>query len=234
MNPITRFNQTSNGNLHFGHLYTLLVNERFAHDNGGKFIVRIDDTSPPAMNVPEDRRKKLIHSQIADINWLGIEIDAWEWQSELMTGVKMHLDHLGHVPLSEAGDAELPLFTRMNGTNWLPFPYMPQQTAERVIMDNWSGITHLIRGEEFSTEYSLYRYYCQKFDMIPPHFVLLPRLMGKCGDISKTNGGYTITEYRNAGHTADELKELLAKACLYWYKNGWSFHNLKPNPRIDL
>ena len=46
---ITRFNPSTNGGLHLGHIYALLVNERFAHDRDGMFYVRFDDTSQAIM-----------------------------------------------------------------------------------------------------------------------------------------------------------------------------------------
>jgi hypothetical protein len=131
-------------------------------------------------------------------------------------------------------ELELPLFTRMIGTGWLPFPYAPQETGERVIMDHMSDVTHVIRGEEFSTEFGLYWYFCELFDVSVPKFVFLPRLMGKFGDISKTNGGYTIAELRGKGYTAQDLKDLIVNAVLNWTTYGWHLYNLKPNPRIDI
>jgi len=230
----TRFNPTTNGPLHLGHIYTLLVNEYYAHDNGGKFIVRFDDTSPPTQAIPKDKMQRIMQSQLDDFEWLDIKIDSFEWQSEL--GAKARTQFLlKHKFMPEKDyELELALFTRMIGTGWLPFPYAPQETGERVIMDHMSGITHVIRGEEFATEFGLYWYFCELFDIPVPHFVFLPRLMSKFGDISKTNGGYTIAELRSKGYVPDQIKEMLAKACLMWYTNGWGFHNLKPNPRIDI
>ncbi len=231
----TRFNPTTNGPIHLGHVYTLLVNEHFAHDNDGKFIVRFDDTSPVTQIIPRERMLRIMQSQIDDLNWLDVKIDEFQWQSELQSEArKRFLMKHKFMPEPEH-ELELALFTRMIGTGWLPFPYAPEETGERVIMDNMSGVTHIIRGEEFSTEFCLYWYFCiEKFKLPVPKFIFLPRLMGKFGDISKTNGGYTIADLRSKGYTPDQIKEMLAKACLMWYTNGWGFHNLKPNPRIDI
>jgi glutamyl/glutaminyl-tRNA synthetase len=96
------------------------------------------------------------------------------------------------------------------------------------------GVTHIIRGEEFLTEYSMYHYFCDVFNYKHPELIFLPRLQGRCGDISKTNGGYTIAELRANGYTAQEVISLLEHACLNWYHNGWTLYNLKSNPKIDL
>ncbi len=236
MNITTRFNPTSNGNLHLGHVYSLLVNEHFAHDNWGKFIVRFDDESPPAMIISNDQRERLIANQIQDINWLEIDVDEWQWQSKIHRDVISNLDLIGHKPMKDVAEGYhiLPTHVRMIGTGWLPYPYVPQQTAERVMMDHMIGTTHLIRGEEFFGEFSLYSYFCEKFNFKIPQFIFLPRLTSKHGDISKTCGGYTVAEFRGEGYTAREVKDMIAKAVLYWAANGWTLHNLRPNPQINI
>lgn len=229
---VTRLNPTTNGPLHLGHLFTLMVNEHYAHDNGGKFIVRFDDTSGVTQLIPEEKRERIKKEQEEIINWLGVKVDTWQTQSVYTPEIRTKL-FMKCKPIPDDPDPELPLFIRM-GTTWLPYPYQAYQTAERVWLDNMIGATHIIRGEDFVTEYALYRYFCDLFKLPAPHFVFLPRLMGKFNDISKTNGGYTIAEMRGKGYSADDLKELMASAVLNWPTYGWHLYNIKPNPRIDI
>ena len=126
-----------------------------------------------------------------------------------------------------------PFFIRM-GTDYLIYPYVVQQTAERVVMDYMLNITHVIRGEDFVSEYSLYCYFCQRFWFPTPEFIFLPRLAGSYGDISKTKGGYKVSDFRNNGYTPEKLKAMIAKACLWYPNNGYELYNIKPNPRINL
>jgi len=198
MDIVTRWNPTTNGNLHLGHIYSLLVNEYFAHDNGGKFIVRFDDESPVASMLPDDRRERLIDHQRSDILWLEVEVDEWQIQSEIHHQVLANLELVGYETMIDTAEGchILPNNVRMFGTGWLPYPYVPQQTAERVMMDHMIGATHLFVGEEFFGEFSLYSYFCEKFNFKIPEFIFLPRLTSKNGDISKTCGGYTISEFR--------------------------------------
>ena len=234
MNIVTRFNPTSNGNLHLGHVFTMLVNEYFAHNVNGKFIIRIDNTSPPASDLPEERVQSIIQSQMNDIDWLKIPVDAWQTQSSIMSDVYKELRKFGCDDIPERKHNHyLPVFVRL-GMTYLPYPFVPQQTAERVVMDHMLDITHVIRGEDFVTEYSLYRYFCWMFDYKPPEMIFLPRLMGNRGDISKTNGGYTIAELRGAGHSANWIKDRLQEAALYYPDNGWEIYNIKPAPRINI
>ena len=228
---VTRFNPSSNGPLHLGHIFTLLVNEQFAHQSGGKFIIRFDDVTPPSFS---KRTEKIMEVQRETIEWLNIKVDGWVVESAILAEVRSKLDKLGHVYVNDFGYHELPLYTRHINTSWLAFPYVPQQTAERVVMDNMIGATHLIRGEEFALEYSLYRYYCDKFNFPHPKFIFLPRMIGKYGDISKTAGGYTIDGLCGDGYSPSEVIELVEKSCLNWPPNGWSLHNLKREPRLNL
>jgi glutamyl/glutaminyl-tRNA synthetase len=210
---------------------TLLVNEQFAHQSGGKFIIRFDDTTPP---LPAKQIEEIRLNQKETIEWLGIPVDEWEIESDILSDVRDALTKLGHKYVNDFGYHDLPVYTRHINTSWLAFPYVPQQTAERVVMDNMSGITHIIRGEEFALEFSLYRYYCDKFNFPHPKFIFLPRMIGKYGDISKTAGGYSIAELRGDGHSASDVIELVEKACLNWPPNGWSLYNLKREPRLNL
>jgi len=180
--------------------------------------------------------EKIRINQREIIEWLGINVDVWEIESEILNVVRETLDGLGHEYVNDFGYHELPIYTRYINTTWTAFPYVPQQTAERVVMDVMNGITHIIRGEEFALEYSLYRYYYDKFKFkLPaPKFIFLPRLEGRRGDISKTAGGYSIAELRGDGYTAQDIKDMLAKACLSCPQNGWYLYNLKREPRIDL
>ncbi len=232
MSIITRFSPTVSGALHIGHLYSMLVNERFAHEQGGEFCIRFDDTSPTAL-VTLDRMPRILEKQYRDIRWLEIDVDEWQKQSELLSEARRRLEELSFKPFVESVPYTHSLFIGM-GLDFLSYPYTPQQTAERVVMDNMLGITHVIRGEEFSTECSLYCHYCEMFGFSTPEFAFLPRLTGSRGDISKTNGGYTIAEFRNNGYSAQDLKDAIVEACLFRPGNKWSFYNLKPNPQFNI
>lgn len=228
---VTRYNPTLNGPMHLGHTTTLLMNEQFAKD--GEFWIRFDDTSPPAANLPKAVRESIMHGQIDDINWLGVKYKGMSIQSELNDAIYKELYRVGHHDMFDNSHPYLPINIRL-GMTFMHYPYVPQQIAERVVMDKIMGVTHLIRGEDFTTEYSLYCYFCEIFGYHTPEFIFLPRLKCPRGDISKTNGGYTLKELRGKGYSSEDVRSLLAKACLYYPDNGWDIHNLKPEPRIDL
>jgi glutamyl/glutaminyl-tRNA synthetase len=184
---------------------------------------------------PKEKTYAFMESQQRDIDWLGLEYDDWVFQSDLLEETKKFLSLHKEIVIYEEDELyfKMPLVIRM-GTDWLAIPYVPQQTAERVYMDYKIGTTHVIRGDDFVTELSLYSYFCQQFGFPIPDFVFLPRLAGMRGDISKTHGGYKIEDFRNEGWSPEKLKFEIAKACLLYPKNGFELYNIKSNPRINL
>ena len=76
MTVVTRFAPSPTGRLHVGNIRTALHNYLFARANGGKFLLRIDDT---------DRERSTPEFDAAirdDLDWLGLNPDAMVRQSE--------------------------------------------------------------------------------------------------------------------------------------------------------
>jgi glutamyl/glutaminyl-tRNA synthetase len=233
----TRFAPTLNGQLHLGHLFTMLVNEYIAHSTGGKFYIRMEDADYLVRIQLLKQTMYILESQQEDIEWLELKVDGYEFQSEQLDVVKKFLElpenKKSMIYEKDCLDFVTPLVIRM-GTDWAAIPYVPQQTAERVVMDYNLGITHVIRGDDFVTEYSLYSYFCERFGFPIPVHIFLSRLIGIKGEISKTNGGYKIADFRNEGYSAKELKQMITKACTIYPLNGFELYNIKSNPRINL
>ena len=78
MTVTVRFAPSPTGRLHVGNIRTALVNYLFARAQGGKFVLRIDDT---------DRERSTMEFEdgiLADLAWLGMVHDAFLRQSERM------------------------------------------------------------------------------------------------------------------------------------------------------
>jgi glutamyl-tRNA synthetase len=75
MTVITRFAPSPTGTLHVGNLRTALHNWLFAKANGGRFLLRIDDTDR------ERSEERHVASIRADLAWLGLPPDGEERQS---------------------------------------------------------------------------------------------------------------------------------------------------------
>lgn len=78
MTIVTRFAPSPTGYLHVGNIRTALANWLLARKNGGKFILRIDDTD---QNRSEQRYVDAIKR---DLEWLGLTWDEIYFQSQRM------------------------------------------------------------------------------------------------------------------------------------------------------
>lgn len=76
MTVITRFAPSPTGTLHVGNLRTAIHNWMYARANGGRFLLRIDDTD----QVRSEERH--VESIFADLAWLGLHPDGVERQSK--------------------------------------------------------------------------------------------------------------------------------------------------------
>lgn len=76
MTLITRFAPSPTGRLHVGNIRTALHNYLFSLKNGGRFLLRIDDTDRERSTAEFDRSIR------EDLDWLGLKPDQIERQSE--------------------------------------------------------------------------------------------------------------------------------------------------------
>ena len=93
-NIITRMAPSPTGNLHIGGVRTALFNYLYARQNGGKFILRIEDTD-------KERSKKEYEENILEsFAWLGLDYDELHRQSEREEVYRKYLQKL-----IDSGDA---------------------------------------------------------------------------------------------------------------------------------
>jgi len=78
MPPIVRFAPSPTGYLHIGNMRTALINWLFARHEGGKFILRMDDTDK------ERSRPEFAAAIEEDMKWLGMEWDGFARQSDCL------------------------------------------------------------------------------------------------------------------------------------------------------
>jgi glutamyl-tRNA synthetase len=76
MTVVTRFAPSPTGRLHVGNIRTALHNALFALKQGGRFLLRIDDTDL------ERSREEYVAAIETDLDWLGLKPDAMVRQSE--------------------------------------------------------------------------------------------------------------------------------------------------------
>ena len=241
----TRFNPTTNGNLHVGHLYMMLVNEAEAHENGGKFTFRFDDNQAPYLYGLSWTGAQMTREQIGDIKdgmiedvlWCGVTVDKWSSQENREPRVQTFMRFLNEgkdLPVKRVYTSQVNPIVR-----WMSFdsayPYVPYLTAEKVLNDFLDGCNLIIRGEDLLDEWALYHYFADSWGLPIPQQVFLKRLvMGDTNkelfDIRKSKGGYSIASYRERGWTPERLKMKLAEACLIDPNKPWLYDNCKTDP----
>ena len=94
MQVVTRFAPSPTGRLHVGNIRTALHNWLWARKQGGRFILRLDDTDR------ERSREEHAEAIRADLAWLGLDGDAEYRQSERFPAYESALERL-----AEAGRA---------------------------------------------------------------------------------------------------------------------------------
>ncbi len=87
-NPVTRFAPSPTGKLHVGNLRPALLNWLYARKGGGQFVLRIDDTDA------ERSKEEYVDAVKRDLEWLGLDWDRYERQSERMDRYNAVADEL--------------------------------------------------------------------------------------------------------------------------------------------
>ena len=88
MTVTTRFAPSPTGRLHVGNIRTALHNALFARANGGRFLLRIDDTDA------ERSREQYVDAVRADLAWLGLHPDDDVRQSDRFAIYEREFDRL--------------------------------------------------------------------------------------------------------------------------------------------
>lgn len=238
MKYITRFNPSTSGGLHVGHVFVARLNEQFALDSNGQFFVRIvDDYSPGIEVYGAERCQRQAEGYVEDLNWLGFQVDEYQYESAMVEEARRLLRERFHYePLPE-----LPHVMNYRNTpviltrpDVLTYPHTPTITAEKVVMDWMTGTNLLVRGLDLLTEFSLYEQYCRMFGVPEPQQFYVDRLTYHGQDMSKHGGAMQLGFLRRQGYSAQDIEESLRIGCLANPLNGWRPYNLKREPTFNL
>jgi glutamyl-tRNA synthetase len=90
MSVVTRFAPSPTGRLHVGNIRTALHNFLFARKNGGRFLLRIDDTDR------ERSREEFLGAIRDDLAWLGLDWDSEVRQSQRFDLYEREFERLRH------------------------------------------------------------------------------------------------------------------------------------------
>lgn len=223
----TRFNPTSNGNLHLGHIYVALVNYTVAKQSGGTFTLRFDDNQE-IWNIRTGRQQAICDQMLTDLSVFGMEPD--EVISQLNSESAMHnvVMHLNGGKLEHPAMVWSDASPDVVGNDIVYCAYNYILTAEKVAYDFMSETNCLIRGEDLITESLLYAHICEKWRLPQPRQIYLPRLLNcDLAEISKSKGFPAVMDM-----SVNEARSLLAKSCLINAAGEWIPENIKSSPRL--
>jgi glutamyl/glutaminyl-tRNA synthetase len=231
---IVRYAPSPTGNLHLGNTRTALFNYLFAKHQGGKFILRIDDTDKERSKV--EYEKDILES----LEWLGLKHDEIYKQSERSALYRENLEKLieadkaylakeekgevirfrnpgGRVAFTDLIRGEISFDVTELGDFVLARNLdSPVYHFASVVDDIASGITHVIRGEDHVSNTPRQILILEALGGARPAYAHIPLILAPDrSKLSKRHGAVATSEYRRQGYLAEALVNFLATL-------GWS------------
>jgi glutamyl/glutaminyl-tRNA synthetase len=182
-----RFAPSPTGSLHLGSALSAVANRRFADEQGGTFLLRIDDTDA-ARNVEGGAE-----AIVADLEWLGLPWDDGPVrQSERAARHREAAETIGE------RDSEGAL--RYARTTLLRPDGSPTYQLATAVDDVDFGITHVIRGSDHRANAELQAELIRALGAEPPEYIHHGLLLGEDGHkLSKRHGASSLADLRDAG-----------------------------------
>ncbi|MCF7843594.1 glutamate--tRNA ligase [Candidatus Gracilibacteria bacterium] len=233
---VTRFAPSPTGLLHMGNYRTAVFAYMFAKKNGGKFILRIEDTD-------RERSKKEYEDNIVEsLEWLGLSYDEKYRQSEHVESHTKYLQKLindgkAYISKEEAKDGsgvirELVRF-KNNGqtvifedairgkietdTKDLGDFVIAKSISEplfhiAVVVDDYEeGVTHILRGEDHIPNTPRQILIREALGFPQPIYAHLPLVLSEDRTkLSKRKGALPVTDYRDMGYLPSAILNFMA------------------------
>ncbi len=235
MNIVTRFAPSPTGLLHAGNYRTAIFAWLFARKNGGKFILRIEDTD-------RERSKKEYEDNILEtLAWLDLNYEETFHQSKnakrheevLRELVERDLAFVSKETPKEEGQRSEVIRFRNPGREITfvdairgPITFNTAELGDFVIAksftepifhfavvvdDSDEGVTHVIRGEDHISNTARQILVQEAMGADIPIYAHLPLVLAPDrSKLSKRKGAKALTEYRDAGFVPDAMLNCLA------------------------
>ncbi len=233
---VVRFAPSPTGLLHLGNYRTAVFAYLYARKNGGKFILRIEDTDR------ERSKKEYEENIIESLKWLNIDYDNFYRQSENLTSHTKHLKKLieegkAFISKEEAKDGsgimrELVRFKnpnkdvifndiirgeiKTNTTDLGDFVIAKSITEPlfhlAVVVDDYEeGVTHILRGEDHIPNTPRQILIQEALGFPHPTYAHLPLVLSEDRTkLSKRKGALPVTAYRDIGYLPEALINFMA------------------------
>jgi len=233
---VTRFAPSPTGLLHMGNYRTAVFAYMYARKNGGKFILRIEDTD-------RERSKKEYEDNIIEsLAWLGLNYDEKYRQSEHVESHTKHLQKLidsnhAYISKEEAKDGsgvmrELVRFKNTgkvvvfedairgrietDTTDLGDFVIAKSITEPLfhiavVVDDHEEGVTHILRGEDHIPNTPRQILIREALGFSQPVYAHLPLVLSEDRTkLSKRKGALPVTAYRDMGYLPESIINFMA------------------------
>ena len=230
-----RFAPSPTGIPHMGNTRTALYNYLWARHNGGKFILRIEDT---------DQRRKVEGSEekiLEILQWLGLTWDEGPYrQSERLDVYQQYVRELKDKGVAYEADGaprlRVPpgreiawedliqgkITIKTEGVNdpvLLKSDGWPTYHLAVVVDDHLMEISHILRAAEWISSTPKHLLIYEALGWTPPRIGHFSVILGPDkAKLSKRHGAKSILDYRNAGYLPAALLTFMAYL-------GWSYED---------
>jgi glutamyl-tRNA synthetase len=235
-NVRVRFAPSPTGSLHIGSARTALFNWLYARNQGGEFILRIEDTDR------ERSDNKHTDEILESLKWLGMNWDGEvffqskrfniykEYAEKLVAKEKAYYEETDKgraIRLKVAADEVVTFYDivhdkiEINSNTLDNFVIMksdrsPAYNFACAVDDADMAITHIIRGDDHITNTLKQLLIYRALDRKPPKFAHIPLILGEDKSrMSKRHGATSIAEYKSRGYFPEALVNFLSLM-------GWS------------
>ena len=230
-NVAVRYAPSPTGTPHIGNIRTALFNFLFARNEGGIFILRIEDTDRQRL-IPQSKEDIKKSLKLLGINW-----DRYFEQSQRLSLYQRYLENLKSKGVvyqdDKAWRIKVPKQKKLKWNDLLHGEIeflsdviedfvlvksdgFPTYHFASVIDDHEMAISHVIRGDEWISSTPKHLLLYGAFSWVPPKFVHIPPILGpNKKKLSKREGAKSVIEYIDEGYLKEALVNFLALL-------GWS------------
>jgi tRNA synthetases class I (E and Q), catalytic domain len=192
-----RFAPSPTGALHLGGALTAVANRRFAHEQGGVLLLRIDDTDAERA-VPGSEAEIL-----GDLEWLGIGWD--EGPVRQSERAARHVEAARQIGSVDAEGA-----VRFGRVTLVRADGRPTYQLASVVDDLDLGVTHVIRGKDLLPSTKLQVELARALGAEPPEYLHHGLLVGDDGrKLSKRDRAASVAGLRALGIPAEAVRTYL-------------------------
>ncbi|MDP2652417.1 MAG: glutamate--tRNA ligase [Candidatus Omnitrophota bacterium] len=236
-----RFAPSPTGFLHIGGARTALFNWMYARSQGGKFVLRIEDTD-------RERSKPEYEEEILrSMTWLGLNWDEFYRQSERFDIYRQYAEKLisedkaycdGPAVILKMPLEQVKIFDLIRGEIQFDTETLKDQVLMKsdgaptysfacVVDDALMEISHVVRGEDHISNTPKQIIIYQALGFKPPKFAHLPLIMDpEGGRMSKRTGATAVSEYQKDGFLPGAIVNYLMLL-------GWSPGNNQEIVNLD-